>query len=142
MAYNTAAIKKDIDGKPIPQLYNEVTNEYEVLKGQQGSSRTMLYDVNGNPVDLVALITAVSGAIEAKNLPTGASTEAKQDAAIAGITNAIAEIAKPVTVSGPKSYYGKSTDIKPTVDIIIGSTYFEIDTVTVYMWDGTSWEVI
>lgn len=39
-------------------------------------------------------------------------------------------------------YFGKSTDVKPTSNIIVGSTYFEIDTTVVSMWDGTSWVVI
>ncbi len=39
-------------------------------------------------------------------------------------------------------YYGKSTDSKPTEDVIVGSTYFEIDTTAVSMWDGTTWVVI
>ena len=38
--------------------------------------------------------------------------------------------------------YGKSTDTKPTVNIIVGTTFFEIDTKTVYMWDGSTWVVI
>ncbi len=39
-------------------------------------------------------------------------------------------------------YYGKSTDTKPTANIAVGSTYFEIDTVEVFMWDGVNWVVI
>lgn len=39
-------------------------------------------------------------------------------------------------------YYGKSTDTKPTSNVKIGSTFFEIDSKEVYMFDGTSWVVI
>ena len=33
MAYNTKPIKNDVDGKPIPQYYNPVTDLYEALQG-------------------------------------------------------------------------------------------------------------
>jgi len=38
-------------------------------------------------------------------------------------------------------YYGKSTDTKPTAGVKIGSTFLEIDTKTVYIFDGTNWVV-
>ncbi|MGZ3814832.1 MAG: hypothetical protein ACXVA0_24070 [Mucilaginibacter sp.] len=38
--------------------------------------------------------------------------------------------------------YGKSTDTKPTSNVKVGTSFFEIDTKTVYMWDGTSWAVL
>ena len=53
MAYNTKPIKKDLDGKPIPQYFNPVTDEYEELRGTGGASSTILYDNNGNPVLIV-----------------------------------------------------------------------------------------
>jgi hypothetical protein len=113
MAYNTVSIKKDVDGKPIPQYFNPGTDAYEVLQGRNGANRVELYDADGNAVDLAALIATV-----------------------------IAEIQKPVKVDGSTmEYYGKSTDAKPTPDKV-GSTFFEIDTVKVYMWDGADWVVI
>jgi len=113
MAYNTVVIKKDADNKPIPQYYNPTIDEYEALQGRNGAQWVELYDANGNPVDLAALIASV-----------------------------IAEIQKPVKLDGSTmEYYGKSTDMKPT-SAKEGSTFFEIDTKTVYMWDGTNWVVI
>jgi hypothetical protein len=38
--------------------------------------------------------------------------------------------------------YGKSTDTKPTTGLKVGTSFFEIDTKTVYMWDGSTWVVI
>jgi hypothetical protein len=38
-------------------------------------------------------------------------------------------------------YYGKSTDTKPTAGVKIGSTFLEIDTKQVYIFDGTNWVV-
>lgn len=45
-------------------------------------------------------------------------------------------------VTDAMSLYGKSTDTKPIASLEVGTTFFEIDTKTVYMWDGTSWVVI
>jgi len=42
------------------------------------------------------------------------------------------------TISGME-LYGKSTDIKPTTGVITGTSYYEIDTQDLYMWDGTAW---
>ena len=134
MAYNTVAIKKDVDGKPIPQYYNEVKNAYEVLKGQNGASRVALYDKDGNEVDLVTLITSIVNILNAKNLPLGASTELKQNE----IKNAIDNI---YNKDQTKTHYLLSTDQKPT-GTTKGETVFEIDTTEVYMWDGTKWVVI
>lgn len=188
MAHNTVPIVKDVDGKPVPQLYNDVDNQYEVLQGRHGASRTILYDENGNHIDLTALISSIVNILNEKNLPTNASTESKQneiidelymlesmlldlDVSIAeslpsGTNNIgkvdvensnlpvgasteakqdeiIVELQKPIKLDGSTmEYYGNSTDEKPTENIIVGSTYFEIDTVEVYMWDGTSWVVI
>lgn len=50
MAYNTKAIKTDVDKKPIPQYYNPVMDEYEVLQGANGATRHILYGPDGNPI--------------------------------------------------------------------------------------------
>ena len=109
MAYNTKSIVKDVNQKPVPQLYDAEKDAYEVLQGKNGANRVMVYDVNGNPVDLVALITAINN-----------------------IYN------KDAT----RTFYGLSTDTKPTGGNVKGNKYFEIDTSEVYMWNGTKWVVI
>lgn len=50
MAYNTKMIKTDVDKKPIPQIYNPVNDEYEVLQGANGAARYILYGADGNPI--------------------------------------------------------------------------------------------
>jgi hypothetical protein len=50
MAYNTKAIKTDLNAKPIPQYYNPVTDEYEVLQGVGGAARQVLYGPDGQPI--------------------------------------------------------------------------------------------
>lgn len=50
MAYNTKAIKKDVDGKPIPQIFDAVKDEYEVIQGRNGAQRIEIYGPDGNPL--------------------------------------------------------------------------------------------
>ena len=155
MAYNTVAIKKDIDGKPIPQHYNSVTNEFEALEGANGASKVIVYDANGNIIDLVALITSIVTAINTtgttqlragdKNigkvdvntsvLPTGASTAAKQDE-LKGVIDTINN------KDNTKTLYGLSTDIKPTTGLFKGDKYFEINTGVLNMCNGSTWVVV
>lgn len=127
MAYNTVPIKKDVDNKPIPQYYNPLVDQYEALQGRNGANRVELYDADGNPVDLVGLIESIIDILNSRNLPVGASTEAKQD-----------EILDKMN---PKTHYLLSTDMKPT-SAEKGESVFEIDTQTVYMWNGNEWVVI
>ncbi len=41
----------------------------------------------------------------------------------------------------PYEFYGKSTDTKPTEKVINGSTFYEMDTKKLYMFDeeGLTW---
>jgi len=50
MAYNTKGIKKDVDGRPIPQYFNAQQDQYEALLGQDGAARAILYGPNGQPI--------------------------------------------------------------------------------------------
>ncbi|MGI5900829.1 MAG: hypothetical protein ACOX8S_13105, partial [Christensenellales bacterium] len=52
MAFNTKKIKRDVDGNPVPQVYNPAADEYEVLQGGSGASRHILYSPGGSPVDV------------------------------------------------------------------------------------------
>lgn len=45
-------------------------------------------------------------------------------------------------VGSAMELYGLSTETKPTQNVIKGTTFFEINTSTVYMWNGTTWVVI
>ena len=62
MAYNTKAIKTDLNAKPIPQLYNPVTDEYEVLQGVGGAARQVLYGPDGQPISTTGGKLAVRAA--------------------------------------------------------------------------------
>lgn len=135
MAYNTVSIQKDVDGKPIPQYYDPILDAYRVLQGRNGANRVELYDADGNPIDLEALFTAIETILLA--IKDTAGIKKIVDALPAGTNN----IGKVTFDGSTMEYYGKSTDTKPTPDKV-GATFFEIDTTTVFMWDGTDWVVI
>jgi hypothetical protein len=67
MAYNTKAMKTDVNAKPIPQYYNPVTDEYEVVQGTGGAARQVLYAPDGQPISTTEGKLAVRAAeLEAK----------------------------------------------------------------------------
>jgi hypothetical protein len=82
MAYNTKAIKTDVNAKPIPQLYNPVTDEYEVLQGTGGAARQVLYGPDGQPISTTEGKLAVRAA-ELETILSSQSTAAKQEALMA-----------------------------------------------------------
>lgn len=135
MAYNTVSIQKDVDGKPIPQYYDPILDAYQVLQGRNGANRVELYDADGNPIDMEALFTAIETILLA--IKDTAGIKKIVDALPAGTNN----IGKVTFDGSTMEYYGKSTDTKPTPNKV-GATFFEIDTTTVFMWDGTDWVVI
>jgi hypothetical protein len=99
MAYNTKAIKTDVNAKPIPQLYNPVTDEYEVLQGTGGAARQVLYGPDGQPISTTEGKLAVRAEeleMAIANLQTALldnqSTAAKQDA-LAGLIGALDAVA-------------------------------------------------
>jgi hypothetical protein len=47
-----------------------------------------------------------------------------------------------VKTTNPLDNYGLSTSTKPTTGLRVGSTFFEIDTTKVFMWDGSQWREI
>lgn len=62
MAYNSKAIKTDVNAKPIPQYYNPLVDEYEVLQGTNGAARQVLYGPDGQPISIVDNKLAVKAA--------------------------------------------------------------------------------
>jgi hypothetical protein len=101
LAYNTKEIKLDVNQKPIPQIYNPVTDEYEVLQGENGASRHIIYSTDGQPISTTGNKLAVRASevetilneIKSKDFATqttlaailakiiaAPATEAKQDA--------------------------------------------------------------
>jgi len=71
MAYNTKSIIKDVNGKPVPQYFNQEQDKYEVIKSKDGMLRVIMVDSQGNEIqtqDLIDQITAkIDELIEAIN---------------------------------------------------------------------------
>lgn len=117
MAYNTKAIKTDVDKKPIPQYYNPTLDQYEALLGENGATRHILYGPDGNPLSTddsnklavrASEIETILNEIKSKDFATqttlaailakiiaAPATEAKQDTLIGhvdGVESALASI--------------------------------------------------
>lgn len=94
MAYNTRRIKKDLDEKPIPQVYNPVADEYEPLQGSAaGGNRVQLYDGDGNPVGV-----ATDAKLEAARVLL-ASLDDKDYATQTTLAAVLAKLADPSTAA-------------------------------------------
>lgn len=64
MAYNTVPIKKDSEGKPIPQYYNQIANQYEPISGSAGGAKITLCDSAGQEVNLIDMVGSIKTAID------------------------------------------------------------------------------
>lgn len=82
MTYNTKALITDVNGKPVPQVYNPATDAFEPLQGSTaGGPRTILYDASGNPLLTAAnpgiiklsTITRVEQFVNSTNLAASAT---------------------------------------------------------------------
>jgi hypothetical protein len=121
MAHNTRPLKRAQDGVA-PQYYNPTTDEYEVLLGQDGAARAILYGPNGQPItnesplevrvrQLETLLGALDAAKETNPdaasatllaLIRGLMSAAAKETTLEAIksTDGIKKIADAVTVSG------------------------------------------
>jgi len=50
VAHNTRPILVDVNGKPIPQYFDPLADEYKPLLGQHGAARSILYGPDGQPI--------------------------------------------------------------------------------------------
>ena len=71
MAYNTVALKTDVNSKPIPQYYNTATGAYEVAQGENGSIRVVIYDDAGNEISVSNPLQVNIASITAGNTIVG-----------------------------------------------------------------------
>lgn len=121
MAHNTRPLKRAQDGVA-PQYYNPTTDEYEVLLGQDGAARAILYGPDGQPItnenplevrvrQLETLLGALDAAKETNPdaasatllaLIRGLMSAAAKETTLEAIksTDGIKKIADAVTVSG------------------------------------------
>ena len=64
MAYNTKSIIKDVNGKPVPQYFNQEQDKYEVIKSKNGMLRVIMVDSQGNEIQTQDLIDQISAKID------------------------------------------------------------------------------
>lgn len=64
MAYNTKSIIKDVNGKPVPQYFNQEQDEYEVIKSKNGMLRVIMVDSQGNEIQTQDLIDQITAKID------------------------------------------------------------------------------
>ena len=147
MAYNTKAIKTDVDKKPIPQYYNPTLDQYEALLGENGATRHILYGPDGNPLSTddsnklavrASEIETILNEIKSKDFATqttlaailakliaAPATEAKQDALAALIGEVQASPTANTLLARLKSLEDKIDDItdgtSPAVTQLSGS---------------------
>ena len=151
MAYNTKEIKLDVNQKPIPQIYNPVTDEYEVLQGENGASRHIIYGTDGQPISTTGNKLAVRASevetilneIKSKDFATqttaaailakliaAPATEAKQDALAALIGEVDADPTANTLLARLKSLEDKIDAItdgtSPAVTQLSGSNIEEV----------------
>lgn len=60
MAYNTLSIKKDAEGQPIPQYFNELENEYQVAQGIDGLAKVIYCNGLGEPLDTIVIQQSIN----------------------------------------------------------------------------------
>lgn len=122
MAHNTRPILVDVNGKPIPQYFDPLADEYKSLLGQHGAARSILYGPDGQPItnenplevrvrQLETLLGALNAAKETNpdaasatllSLIRGLLSAAAKETTLEAIksTDGIKKIADAVTVSG------------------------------------------
>ena len=132
MAYNTKMIKTDVDKKPIPQIYNPVNDEYEVLQGANGAARHIIYGADGQPVST----TGNKLAIRASEIETQLTTiQGYVDGLEGAIGQAVADPTANTLLARLKSLEDKIDAITagttPAVTQLSGSNLAEAKVVNV-----------
>lgn len=64
MSYNTKSIIKDVNGKPVPQYWNEETKQYETVDSNNGRLRVIMIDTDGSPIQTQNLVDQISSKID------------------------------------------------------------------------------
>ncbi len=58
------------------------------------------------------------------------------------LAEVLATLQGELTTTLTGSYVGYSTDTKPTAGVVKGNDFLELDTGSVYIYDGTNWVVV
>ena len=105
MAHNTRPLKRAQDGVA-PQYYNPTTDEYEVLLGQDGAARAILYGPDGQPIGTSGNPLQVKAQDTDEAIGTLAglvATESGQTAIASAITSLAQAVATETTLDDVKT---------------------------------------
>ena len=64
MTYNTKAILKDVNKKPVPQYWNKEKQQYEVITSKDGMLRVIMVDSQGREIQTQNLVDQISAKID------------------------------------------------------------------------------
>lgn len=137
VSYNTQAIKTDVNGKPIPQYYDALHDEYRPLQGEHGASRAVLYGPDGQPINSNNALPVSDQAV------LTALTDGTQKVSVTGSLVTIGE--DTFQMSGGDTLRGLAADKPAAADAhaaIPFCFYLSVDTGTVEVTTGTDWVVI
>lgn len=60
MGFNTKSIIKDVNEKPVPQYWNEETQQYEVIQSENNMLKVIMVDNQGNEIQSQSLVDQIS----------------------------------------------------------------------------------
>lgn len=64
MNHSNKSIIKDVNGKPVPQYWNPVTQQYEVIESENGMLKAIMVDSNGNEIQSQDLIDQINDKLD------------------------------------------------------------------------------
>ena len=64
MAYNTKSIVKDVNGKPVPQYFNPITDKYEVVESGSGRLKMNIVDSEGREIQSQNLVEQIANKLD------------------------------------------------------------------------------
>lgn len=134
MAASDRQIKRDAAGQPVPQVFDEVADDYQVAKGTNGRQHAILYTANGQAVDLAALVADMA-ATKAAAVATQVASEAIRAAVEGTLITRVS--GSSIDLRGPLAN-------RPAANAVdVGTTYWAIDRVgeadELSVSDGSTW---
>ena len=64
MSYENVSIIKDVNNKPVPQYWNPISQNYEVVEGSNGCLKVIMVDSHGNEIQTQSLIDQISDKLD------------------------------------------------------------------------------
>ena len=64
MSYGNVSIIKDVNNKPVPQYWNPISQNYEVVEGSSGYLKVIMVDSNGDEIQTQSLIDQLNDKLD------------------------------------------------------------------------------